>query len=198
MTTPFPAARLLLALIWPAAVLIAPTARAAEEHEMAGAAANLAAKQMGVEMQRTLEHTLAQAQLAHSIGLDVVCLCGTCPKRTITECDCGWAKQNQNAIINAVVKGMNREQIIATYRQAYGQEVLAMLPNEGFNVLAWALPYGSALAGLGAIFLVGARLLRRSRGAPAAAATPEQAGAAPAPDATAARAQLERELEDLE
>jgi cytochrome c-type biogenesis protein CcmH/NrfF len=174
--------------------LLGASGAQAQEHG-SGRPSDLAAKKLGVETRSTLAHTIAQADLAKATGLEVVCLCGTCPKRTITECDCGWAKLNQNAILNAVVKGNQPEAIIAAYREVYGQEVLSMLPNEGINVLAWALPYGSAVVGLGAIFLAGRRLL--SRRSAASAPTTPQNPTAPAGD-TGAREQLERELQDLD
>jgi cytochrome c-type biogenesis protein CcmF len=134
--------------------------------------------------------TLEQANAADIVGRDVVCLCGTCPKRLISDCDCGWAKKNQVAILNAVAKGKSRAEIVAAYREVYGERVLAMLPDEGINMIAWRLPYAGALVGLVVAFLIGRRFLAKR-------AAPEAPAPAPVADA-AAQAELKRELEDLD
>jgi cytochrome c-type biogenesis protein CcmH/NrfF len=176
-----------------AILFIAAPAFAQEEHKM-GMASDLASKKLGVETERTLQHTLEQADLAKAIGRDVVCLCGTCPKRTITDCDCGWAHQNQNAILNAVVQGRGRDEIVSVYREAYGQKVLAMLPAEGVNNLAWALPYAGAILLLAFVVFMGRRYLGRGGAEGPAPAS----GPAPDRQDAAARAELARELEDMD
>lgn len=162
---------------------------------MQGAPAmDLAARRMGVSMNAPSQSTPEQYEFAKKVGLEVVCLCGTCPKRTITECDCGWAVRNQYAILHAVINGKTSEQIIGAYREVYGQEVLAMLPHEGLNDIAWALPYGGAIVGLGFALWVGVKLMRRSKEQPEPELPPEPTDTNDASD----RAKLNRELEDLD
>ena len=165
--------------------------------EEKGKAVDLGAKALGVVLHEKHAHTEAQAELAREIGKEVVCLCGTCPKRTITSCECGWAKQNQNALVNAVVAGNTKEQIIETYRQAYGDQVLSLLPNEGFAVTAWALPYAVALLAFMVILFLGFKFVAKPSTVTALTEEPAQA----IPEVTAdaeARAALARELEDLD
>jgi cytochrome c-type biogenesis protein CcmH/NrfF len=156
-----------------------------------------AAKVLGVTTQAKQPHTQEQADLAHEIGKDVVCLCGTCPKRTISSCECGWAVQNQNGLLNAVVAGHTKEKIISAYRSAYGDQVLSLLPNEGFAVTAWALPYAVAGFAFIVILFLGFRFV--SKPSTITALTEESTEAIPeVTDDGEARAALARELEDLD
>jgi len=165
-----------------------------EEHAMKDAPAYyLAARALGVSTERSPELSLAQQNLAEAIGRDVVCLCGTCPKRLVTDCDCSWAQKNLVGIKSAVGAGKSRAEILAAYRSVYGEKVLAMLPDEGVNRLAWALPVGGALGGLVLAGFVGRRYLQRKREAEAA-----PSAAAPAAVDASAAAELQRELEDLD
>ncbi|MFO0725007.1 MAG: cytochrome c-type biogenesis protein CcmH [Myxococcota bacterium] len=188
------AARLHALAILVGIVALARPAMGQEEHELKGAPSmELAARKLGVSMDRPEPGTtLEQANAADIVGRDVVCLCGTCPKRLISDCDCGWAKRNQVAILNAVAKGKSRAEIVAAYREVYGERVLAMLPDEGVNMLAWRLPYAGALLGLAVAFVIGRRFLAKKPEASPAGPTPT-----PAADA-AAQAELKRELEDLD
>ena len=175
------------------APLLLGAAPALAQEDKKGKPPGLAAKELGVSTDVKKPHSHDQNELAKSIGRDVVCLCGTCPKRLITDCECGWAVRNQNAILNAVVEGKTRDDIVSAYRRVYGDQVLALLPNEGFATTAWALPYAVGAAGLIASIFVGLRFMRKD--------PVEEDAAAPVPEITDdadARAELERELEELE
>jgi cytochrome c-type biogenesis protein CcmH/NrfF len=187
-------------LIIPALSLlaIAGPAGAADQDmptEKAAPSAVLAARALGVDPNTpSPTATPVQIDLGRAIGREVVCLCGTCPKRTITDCDCGWAKANQVAILNAVVQGKTREQIIQVFRQSYGDQSLAQLPSD--NTLAkaaWAVPYLGAGLGLMLVLLAGMRLARNRQAAP----VQKVAARAAIPD-DAAKKQLERELDELD
>lgn len=186
-------------LCWTLALCALATVRApawAQEEHGSQTDPKLAAPILGVDPSAKLAANEEQIERAKAIGKEVVCLCGTCPKRTITDCDCGWAGVNQDLIRNAVVQGKNREQIIAAYQKAYGERVNAMIRLEGFGALALVLPYAAAVVGLLLSFWVGWRLLKKKREAPApalaGAKSPETAGE------QAARAELQRELEDMD
>ena len=171
-------------------------ATAAAQEEKKGKPADLFARAANVTTTVKKPHTPEQADLAKLTGRDVVCLCGTCPKRLITDCECGWATRNQNAILNAVVDGKTREQIVALYRQVYGDQVLAMLPNSGFAMTAWALPYAVGAISLVAALFVGLSFMRRreepSGPEPSSPVAPEVT------DDEDARAALAQELVDLD
>jgi len=59
-------------------------------------------------------------------------------------------------------KGMSRDQILVAMRKKYGEKILSAPTTEGFNILAWVMPFAAILAGGGLIFLA----MGRWRGAP--------------------------------
>jgi len=66
-----------------------------------------------------------------------------------------------------VAAGKTREEVIEHFVAKYGsQEVLAEPIDEGFNRLAWLLPYGTGLAG---VLLLATAAIRWSRRSPVAA-----------------------------
>jgi cytochrome c-type biogenesis protein CcmH/NrfF len=157
---------------------------------------DLAAKVMGIDVNRLLSTTAEQADLVKSISQDVVCMCGTCPKHPISDGCCGWSAGSKQTIQIAVAMGKTREEIIAAYRQAYGDQVLAMVPNEGFAKMAWLFPYLACAVGLALVFAVGMRYAKRGeRERAMSAAALKGAGAT---GSEASRAELAKELEDLD
>lgn len=86
-----------------------------------------------------------------------------------------------------VAAGMSREAILDHFVALYGERVLAAPRPEGFNRLAYILPWAALGVGGGILFL----LLRKLR-APAPDAPPETAADA------RYRAVIEKELQDLE
>jgi len=116
----------------------------------------------------------------------LVCMCGTCGRRRIGECTCSYAAEMREELSQLIAEGKDYDEIVAYFVDKYGsQEVLASPLNEGFNVLAWLLPY--AFGSLGIIF-VGAVAFRWSR----RRSTGDGADAPPA----AAPAELEQKLDD--
>ncbi|MCK6549490.1 cytochrome c-type biogenesis protein CcmH [Myxococcota bacterium] len=159
-------------------------------------ASDLVLKALGLDPNAAPQLTDEQIVLARTVGRDVVCLCGTCPKEPIADCQCGWASQNRRAIQGAIARGMSRDDIVKTYRQAYGDKVLAMLPNEGFARAAWILPYTAAVLGLFAVLFVGGRYLRKTRGHADGAAKDDAAPDVKGTDES--KKALARELDELD
>ena len=101
----------------------------------------------------------------------VICRCGTCGRRRIGECTCSQAADQRAEVSRLVAEGKTREQIVEALVAQWGsQEVLAEPIDQGFNRMAWLLPYGIGLSG---IVLVGGVAVRwsRKRGVPADAPT---------------------------
>jgi cytochrome c-type biogenesis protein CcmH/NrfF len=110
----------------------------------------------------------------------LVCMCGGCGRKKIGECTCPMAADMRKDLAGHVASGRTREEIIQLFVRKWGsQEVLTEPIDQGFNRLAWLLPYG---IGVGGIVLVGGIALRWSRRraeeAPAEAARPITASAA--------------------
>lgn len=124
-------------------------------------APNLVARKLNVDLNKLAVIPDSQRDLLRTIGRDVVCLCGTCPKEPMTDCRCGWAGTNMDTIEHLLARGMTREQIRDEYRAAYGERVLAMVPEDGFAQTAWILPYTAIGLGLIGVIYFAIRYRRR-------------------------------------
>ncbi len=88
-----------------------------------------------------------------SEGLTCQCGCGL----TVANCNmptCGFAVPMRAEIDGMIRKGMSRAQIIAFYRHKYGEKILSAPTTEGFNLLAWTMPFIALVLGGGLIALV--------------------------------------------
>ncbi len=121
-----------------------------------------------------------------SEGLTCQCGCGL----TIANCNhpnCGFAVPLRVELQALIDKGMSRGQILAGLRHKYGEKILSAPTVEGFNLLAWAMPFIAIVAG--GVLIIAA--IGRWRQEAAARAAPGPAG--DEFDA-ALRRRLEREL----
>jgi len=107
-------------------------------------------------------HAAAKTTLqAVSEGLTCQCGCGL----TIANCahpNCGFAVPLRREIQGLIDKGMSRDQILMYMRRKYGEKILSAPTTEGFNILAWVMPFVAIAAGGGLIVLA----MGRWRGAP--------------------------------
>jgi cytochrome c-type biogenesis protein CcmH len=90
-----------------------------------------------------------------SEGLTCQCGCGL----TVANCNhpqCEFAVPIRVQIDKMIARGMTRPQIIAWFRTTYGEKVLSAPTTEGFNLLAWIMPFAVLLAGgVGIVFVFG-------------------------------------------
>jgi cytochrome c-type biogenesis protein CcmH/NrfF len=104
---------------------------------------------------------------------------------------CHGLKEQSDKLDAYLAKGMTREEIKAAFVADHGgQDILAAPIDEGFNRLAWALPYVAGLTGAAAVGLVARRWTRRRGDAPAEG--PQ------VPQEDALRVRLDDELRDLD
>lgn len=162
-----------------------------------GEDANAVPRILGVDPNKVVNLTKEQKKYAEDLGQEVVCLCGTCPRHTITNCDCGWAHTHKRTLQVALLEGKTRDDILEAYMEAYGAKAFPTPPGS-LGQLTWLLPYVVIVLAFGIFLVVGLRMLRRQRSMQAVEATADpSAPAAPAGDQTD-RAILDRELEDLD
>jgi len=100
------------------------------------------------------------------------CMCGGCNKEPIHDCKCGFAAQMREEVL-AALRGRDLssdeaqqrayEQVRDTFIAKYGQEIMTMPLDKGFNRLAWAVPYAALAGALLLIFGVGRFWIRRGR-----------------------------------
>jgi cytochrome c-type biogenesis protein CcmF len=114
-------------------------------------------------------NTAAQSPIEREVGHAVVCMCGTCGRKLVSECTCAKAEEMRTEIAGLVKQGKTKKEILDFYIEKYGsQEPLAEPLDQGFNRLAWAFPY---VIGVGALLLVVAIARRWSRPRAAMAGT---------------------------
>jgi len=134
----------------------------------------------------------SEAERAAARGL--VCMCGSCVRRSVDECECSYAAQMRNEVAMLVSTGLSTEQILDHFVDEYNsQAVLIVPPDEGFNRLGWFFPYLMGATGLALAGLTARRWTRRPGQDPSAG----EAAAAPPVD-PALDARLDDELRDLD
>jgi cytochrome c-type biogenesis protein CcmH len=95
-------------------------------------------------------------------GLTCQCGCGL----TVANCNhptCEFAVPARAQIAKMIDEGKTRAQIIAFYREQYGEKVLSSPTTQGFNLLAWIMPF--VAVGIGGVLIGFAARRWRSNGA---------------------------------
>ncbi|MDO8432060.1 MAG: cytochrome c-type biogenesis protein CcmH [Candidatus Binatus sp.] len=108
-----------------------------------------------------------QAQVSESLTCQ--CGCGL----TVANCNmptCSFAAPIRAEIDQMIGSGMSGAQIVAFYRHKFGEKVLSAPTAEGFNLLAWTMPFLAIVIGGGLIVLAFGRW--RSAAGESAPATP--------------------------
>jgi cytochrome c-type biogenesis protein CcmH/NrfF len=96
----------------------------------------------------------------------IICMCGSsgCVRATLANCPMRPACHGHTAqsaeIQSQLDQGKTVDQVLAAFVGKYGQAVLAVPENKGFNILAWALPYVLGALGLVMILLTARRWSR--------------------------------------
>jgi cytochrome c-type biogenesis protein CcmH/NrfF len=84
-------------------------------------------------------------------GLTCQCGCGL----TVANCNhpqCEFSVPMRTQIEGMIAKGLGRSTILATFRTKYGEKILSAPTTEGFNLMAWLMPFGVLLVGGALIF----------------------------------------------
>lgn len=87
----------------------------------------------------------------------VYCYCG-CVRETIEVCTCGTAMAIENNFRDRLLAGETVEQIRTDYLDTYGSQYYAVMPVEGINLLAYAMPVIILVLIGGVVFVVFRRL----------------------------------------
>ncbi len=109
----------------------------------------------GSERQISLEQE-AQA-------LDTSLICPVCPGETIDQAQAELARQMRVVVRGKLADGWSREQILQFFVDRYGEGVLAAPPKQGFNFVAWIVPFATVTAGAVLLFFV-IRAMKRGSG----------------------------------
>lgn len=111
-----------------------------------------------------------------SEGLTCQCGCGL----TVANCNhptCSFSVPVREQIESMIGKGQSGAQIIAFYRRKYGEKVLSAPTTEGFNIVAWVMPFLVVVLG-GAVIVYTANRWRSlpAAGGESTVSTPQTAG----------------------
>ncbi|HEY2523921.1 MAG TPA: cytochrome c-type biogenesis protein CcmH [Candidatus Binataceae bacterium] len=149
-------------------------------------------------------HAAAATRQEIAEGLTCQCGCGL----TVANCNhpnCSFSVPMRERIDAMLAHGMGRAEIIGYFRKQYGEKILSAPTTQGFNLLAWTMPFVALMIGGGLVVL----MMGRWRGsASATSGSPQPSGGsgsggpgpgdtAPSGKAAAAlRERLERELRE--
>ena len=93
----------------------------------------------------------------------VYCPCG-CVRETIRACVCGTAQGITLEFQTRLQNGETIEEVREEYLEKYGTQFNAVMLAQGFNVVAYIVPFFILIAGLGIVSVVIARLKQRVEG----------------------------------
>jgi cytochrome c-type biogenesis protein CcmF len=114
-------------------------------------------------------------------GTNLRCMCamgGRGCGHMLRDCgaECGGAPRDLAEIKAMLLAGKSRQEIVDFFiKREGGKHVLGAPPDEGFNRLAWALPYGLGLAGAGALAFAAWKFSSRAKANPASTPASEAA-----------------------
>jgi cytochrome c-type biogenesis protein CcmH len=86
-------------------------------------------------------------------GLTCQCGCGL----TVANCNhpsCSFSVPMRQHIDTMLAHGMGRAEIIAYFRKQYGEKILSAPTTQGFNLLAWTMPFVALIVGGGLVVLM--------------------------------------------
>jgi cytochrome c-type biogenesis protein CcmH len=105
------------------------------------------------------------------VGERLACLCGGC-KNSVGSCPmlgCHYATPKREQIAKMLGEGKGEQQIVDAAVKQEGLQALVTPPAEGFNVMAWLMPF--IMIGLGLVAI--GFFIKRMTAKRAAAGTPE-------------------------
>jgi len=140
-----------------------------------------------------LVHADVPAPSQRDIEESLTCQCGC--GLTVHSCNhiqCGSGEPIKKEIAERLGRGESKQQILDAFTAKFGEKVLSSPTMQGFNTLAWIMPFAVVLTAGAILALV---IQRRTRATPQPATSSAPAAA---PPTDPLRAQLARELDDME
>ncbi len=96
----------------------------------------------------------ANAATVSDISKQFVCQCGcTMILSNCSHAECMVRDTMTTLIEQKLAQGQSEEQIIQSFVDQYGEQVLASPPKRGFNLTVWILPFAAILGGGGIIYM---------------------------------------------
>ena len=156
---------------------------------------NVASAQQMEAAQGGLDLHVARSDHERNLFQQFKCICGTCA-HALDECEgeCGMGVSHRAEVQALLDQGKSDDEIIAWEHNKYGQQVLRVPPDTGFNRLAWGLPYFALLSAVGLLVVFARQVTVRSAERRVAVAR-EKTKLSPEDEDLAAR--LDDELDEL-
>ena len=101
------------------------------------------------------------------IGHQLMCVCSC--NQVLLECNhvgCAYSSRMRDELAAAVTRGGSDNDVLQWFIQNYGTTVLSVPTNQGFNRVAWLMPYLSLIVGIGAVVLIASTWRKRPPGPP--------------------------------
>jgi cytochrome c-type biogenesis protein CcmF len=141
----------------------------------------------------------AKSELRKQLEGDIMCTCGC--RAPLNDCQMGptcHGLQEQHAKLDKfLAAGMDRDAVRAAFVQDAGSQAVLMEPlDQGFNRLAWALPYVFGVVGLGLVVVVARRWSKPTPGNDGPDGTPAASARTEVDETLSTR--LDDELRDLD
>ena len=106
----------------------------------------------------------ADSATVSDISEQLICQCGcTLVLNSCTHAECGVGVPMTALIKQKLAQGQSGPQIIQSFVDQYGEQVLASPPKRGFNLVAWVLPFAGLLLGGGVIYVALRKWVWRGR-----------------------------------
>jgi len=89
------------------------------------------------------------------VGARLACLCGACTN-SVADCpmlECHYAGPARARIAKMLGEGLTDDQIVDTFVKEQGLRALVVPPAQGFNLLAWVMPFVAIALGLWLIWM---------------------------------------------
>ncbi|HLX73673.1 MAG TPA: cytochrome c-type biogenesis protein CcmH [Terriglobales bacterium] len=91
----------------------------------------------------------------NDLGHRLMCVCGC--NQILLECNhvgCNYSEHMRDELIAAINHGDNDDLVLQAFIQKYGTTVLSAPTHQGFNRVAWLVPYLALVLGLGVVVMV--------------------------------------------
>ncbi len=93
------------------------------------------------------------AATVSDIADQLICQCGcTLVLNNCTHSECMSRDAMTTFIEQELARGQSEQEIVQTFVAQYGEQVLSSPPKQGFNLVAWILPFAAILGGGGVVY----------------------------------------------
>ncbi len=106
----------------------------------------------------SLEASDPNGELVERITGNLVCVCG-CANMLVRNCECSTAATMTREVREVVLAGGTEQEVYGAFKEKYGVTVMAAPGIEGFNLLAWVLPFLALAFGTGVVLSVVKKLM---------------------------------------